>query len=305
MKLLSYNTHLFLDSAPSFAKQDLLYNDEIRLQHIAQKLVSGDFDIVGLCEVWADKSKDTLIGAVKQVLPYAYYQPYAFESQPPAAVGSGLLVLSKYPVDGRFNAFGSSNLCDSDRYSNKGFYFCRISFNDNLVQLFFTHTQANGDGKVPCRDLSTDTPPCCRKRNLSKLCKYIEGSVDKNQPVIIMGDLNLVGDCPGDSEYEDVMSLFKQLGVDDQYRHYFPTVSMAPGVTYDAAANSLISRFAPEDAQNHIKQRLDYIFTNAASLEATVSQVEVLSDFRYEDKQNKDSMADLSDHYPLSATVSF
>ncbi|XP_039964966.1 putative neutral sphingomyelinase [Bactrocera neohumeralis] len=113
---------------------------EVRIAAIGLELSSGKYDIVSLQEVWSRKDCETLKNATQSVLPYAHY----FYS---GVIGSGLLVLSKYPILSSFFHPWSVNgyfhrIQHADWFGGKGVGLCRILVDKHVVHLYNTHLHA-------------------------------------------------------------------------------------------------------------------------------------------------------------------
>ncbi|XP_014096081.1 putative neutral sphingomyelinase isoform X1 [Bactrocera oleae] len=113
---------------------------EARIAAIGLELSSGKYDIVSLQEVWSRKDCETLKNATELVLPYAHY----FYS---GVMGSGLLVLSKYPILSSFFHPWSVNgyfhrIQHADWFGGKGVGLCRILVDKHVIHLYNTHLHA-------------------------------------------------------------------------------------------------------------------------------------------------------------------
>ncbi|XP_053957211.1 putative neutral sphingomyelinase [Anastrepha ludens] len=113
---------------------------EARITAIGLELSSGKYDIVSLQEVWSRKDCEALKKATEQILPFAHY----FYS---GVIGSGLLVLSKYPILSSFFHPWSVNgyfhrIQHADWFGGKGVGLCRILVDKHVVHLYNTHLHA-------------------------------------------------------------------------------------------------------------------------------------------------------------------
>ncbi|XP_012157991.1 putative neutral sphingomyelinase isoform X2 [Ceratitis capitata] len=117
-----------------------MYDREERIAAIGLELSSGKYDIVSLQEVWSRKDCESLKNATEATLPYAHY----FYS---GVIGSGLLVLSKYPIISSFFHPWSVNgyfhrIQHADWFGGKGVGLCRILVDKHVVHLYNTHLHA-------------------------------------------------------------------------------------------------------------------------------------------------------------------
>lgn len=276
MKVLHYNTHLFLGPGPAFDE----YQDEIRLSNIVNRINSFDADIVGLNEVWADARKDEIINLVKRNYPFSFYQPNS-------VYGSGLLLLSKHRiVNPRFVEYKC--LAGLDALADKGIISAKLLLHqDGSYTPFWvviTHAQS-GESRDDV---------AARRAGLDQLYSVLRGLAYGSSPLLLFGDLNVIGEDAGHTttEYLIMRRMFDSLGLSDLYRVVHPDAFAAPGFTYDPATNRLIAMFDPEA---HTAVRLDYFFGRGLSTGFTC---DVLTDYQYNDPLTSGFM-DLSDHYPL------
>ena len=289
IKITTYNTHLFLDTAGGFAPE---YEDEKRLEQLIWQLLKSQSDIVTLNEVWADSSKEKLIKGLFTKFPHSYYSK---TKESPVKLGSGLLVLSKFKIiDGSFTQF--KDLVGADDWSQKGIIQAKlINGSDTIMYLITTHTQSgNSPEEVNARRL-----------NFQQIYDTIRnGGYDGGVPLFVTGDLNVVGEYKGGSptnEYTEVIKGFNSLGMVDSYRRLNPQAKIAHGFTYNGYKNKLIPIFEPDDY--NVQQRLDYIFLNKAAANITIGEVKVSTSYLYSDSKTPNLM-DLSDHYPLNGEFS-
>lgn len=283
MNLLQYNTHLFLGTLAGFGPE---YEDKIRLNIIINRIFDSDADIVSLNEVWADTVKKLIITATRRAYPFAFYQPNTDELK----LGSGLLLLSKHPIDeAKFTEYGQ--LVGWDAQSQKGFISARIlvkrdgQFLPHWVVI--THTQS-GASKDEIR---------ARRAGFEQLWKAVRGLPFRKDPLFVFGDLNVIGESGGrpTAEYHYLTSMLGSLGLKDLFRLVHPDSVANPGYTFDWNTNALVRKFTPGDK---VQERLDYFYACNFSGEERTLTVDVIRDFQYTDPQTSHLM-DLSDHYPL------
>jgi exonuclease III len=289
VKITTYNTHLFLNTAGGFAPE---YEDEERLNKLIWQLLKSQSDIVSLNEVWADSSKEKLVKGLVSKFPYSYY-PKTKES--PIKLGSGLLVLSKFKIiDPSFTQF--TDLVGSDDWSQKGFIWVKLMI-DSSTPIYFiaTHTQS-GESTAEVN---------ARWSNFKQIFAAINASgIVDNTPLFVAGDLNVIGEYKGGaatSEYTKVKNSFLSLGLVDAYRTLKPQANIDHGFSYNGFKNKLIPIFAPRDS--NVQQRLDYIFSNNTKLSIAINSADIVTNYMYSDPKTPGLM-DLSDHYPLTADFS-
>jgi endonuclease/exonuclease/phosphatase family metal-dependent hydrolase len=283
---LAYNAHLFVDTAVELSAKQV-YNDTIRINGIITQIQNLKPDIVSLSEVWANNSKEEFTERLKEELPYSAWD----DNKKILQIGSGLLLLSRFPLS-HISFTKYTSLVGSDSLSQKGFIIATVEVGGQKLLIACTHVQAD-DNSAAIE---------ARKSNISQLKNGISNAAGVSTPVILLGDLNIIGEnqsgTPTD-EYKSLCDTLKSLQMSDSYPTLHPDATSAPGYTYDAVNNKLIARFAPSDANNKVRERLDYIFVRGI----TPTSVTVLDSFTF---QPPDETAewDLSDHYPLDGKFS-
>ncbi|MEO7730771.1 MAG: endonuclease/exonuclease/phosphatase family protein [Kofleriaceae bacterium] len=284
LQALQYNVHLFegtvVEAKP--LPPPTVYEDAERALAIIGELLASGADLIGLTEVWANATKLQFIDGLKSSYLHSYWDGNDNKLQ----LGSGLLLLSKYPLSSMaFSEF--ANLTGVDALSQKGFITAMVATPSPLF-VVLTHTQSG----------ETDDDRDARQLNLAQLAKEIPHTRPPDVPTLLMGDLNVIAEttsgqpCP---QYESLLAYFHSFSVTDVYRTLHPDASQDPGYTYDAVDNRLIAIFAPTDTEQGLRQRLDYLF--AAGLTAR-SAAQLSTTYQYQDSQTGEMM-DLSDHYPL------
>jgi endonuclease/exonuclease/phosphatase family metal-dependent hydrolase len=266
VRALQYNTHLFLNSGLGF--NGCLCQDSVRLEVMKERILGGEYDIVGLTEVWANSSKRRLAAGLASKYPHGAWDGNRdiFE------VGSGLLLLSRLPVyKTSFTRY--RHLAGADALSQKGFLFATID--DTLI--VHTHMQS---GESPA-DVAA------RRSNIQELTEALAAQ-PYNMPILLIGDLNVVGET---AEYAFLTEKMNRLGFTDTYRALRPS---EPGYTYDAVTSKMIHLFNAEDVEGRVQQRLEYLFVR----EMTPAAADVDHSFMYASPRGD---MDLSDHYPLEA----
>lgn len=314
LHVLGYNTHLFGGTAVEIIKElketavDFInsisgnvigkdatkkdaieYYDDIRIDKIINQVKNLAPDIVGLSEVWANKSKKRFISELKSQLPYSAWD----KNENSLQIGSGLLLLSRFPLSNvYFTQYPDGSLVGDDKHSQKGFILATADLGAQKLLIAHTHTQADNDQEAIE----------ARKSNIIQLQKAISKAADNSIPAILLGDLNIIGESESGSptdEYEFLCETLKPLQMTDSYHTLHPNATSAPGYTYDAVNNKLIAHFAPKEAEKKVQQRLDYMFVRGI----TPTSVTVPNSFTFQPPDGKGT-TDLSDHYPLEGNFS-
>ena len=193
-----------------------------------------------------------------------------------AAQDGGLIILSKYPIikssalvykntsslaEALWRVLGGSG--EVDYYTNKGALYARIDLFPKrkgkkcYIHVFNTHTQAGTGEKYSL----------IRKKQFGELKKFIKKCIEDTngeydgRPIILMGDLNVVGGSP---EYGQLVSLIKKLkpGLEDVWpeKHLWD-----PGYTWIGKDRKL-KQTSPWGKRNTLAaddggpERLDYYF---------------------------------------------
>ena len=219
--------------------------------------------------------------------------------------------MSKHPLsDQQFYNF--NQLTSEDKYSCKGILTAKAELPNPSaggkpigVRLFLTHTQADEKNKA------------IRLTNISQLVDTVAdyqigrphlGDIQTKIPVFAFGDFNVIAegsDGQPTQEFKEIENtdyLFPKVGLTDYYRDLHVDVKEYPGYTYyynqESKRNTLIPRFAEEDAKNSVHQRLDYIFYSQkdSSIKITPTEAQVFTDYTL---TLDGKLIDLSDHEPI------
>ncbi|MGD8805941.1 MAG: endonuclease/exonuclease/phosphatase family protein, partial [Chloroflexota bacterium] len=129
--MLTYNTHLFGGSQVCIFKPSACYQDETRASHIVDQVSESGADIVALQEVWEDSWglgvswQQEFVDELAGVYPYAWYANGCPGAAVDFMVGSGLVLLSKLPLqDLSFHRFPTYDYeafpSDNDYWATKG-----------------------------------------------------------------------------------------------------------------------------------------------------------------------------------------
>ena len=186
-----------------------------------------------------------VVGALRTLWPFG---------QPAHILGSGLLLLSKHnwiapPRLTRFKRERGfvARLTNLDVLSAKGMASCVIAPSGEVPWgIFLIHAQA---------DYASRKHREARRKQLQSLAAEVQRFWRTQQPCIAvcLGDLNVVA---GGDEWREMLAL---TGLEDP----FPTgSSTALEFTYDGELNSLVTQFAPQNA--NVRERLDYVLVGTA-----------------------------------------
>lgn len=216
-------------------------------------------DVVLLNEVFTRKGKRNF---------KSEHYPYQAEGpgSSPRLVGSGLKILSRFPILNR--AILAYRACKgSDCLSRKGAALAILQLpSGKKLNLIGTHLNASG-------------PASIRISQLQQLEKFNRAYADPTAPMILAGDLNFRS---GSDEHEHVQ---KQFQLEDAWIKTHGTSD--PGYTYDCYENRYAREYAVRTREPLIRERLDYFFTNP-SVRPTRTEL------HFKDEGNL-----FSDHYAL------
>ncbi|XP_041777826.1 putative neutral sphingomyelinase [Anopheles merus] len=212
---------------------------ETRVKAIGDVLASGNYDIVSLQEVWSDSDYQYLKQRVENVLPFCHY----FYS---GVVGSGLAILSRYPIVAAFFHAWSVNgyihrIQHGDWFGGKGVGMAKISVNDQLVHVYVAHLHAEYNRQ--CDDYMAH-----RVIQAHDTAQFIESTRGQSVLQVLAGDLNTE---PGDLAYRVLVTSSK---LKDSYDRK----SIGSGVgTNECHTNSYTDPLAAKQLPNG--KRIDYI----------------------------------------------
>ncbi len=157
-----------------------------RIEQLGAALPPLHLDVVALQEVWRGDARRLLVEAGRRSgLRYHWHRPRALS-------GSGLLVLSRWPIlDAAFEGYllgGPPHLTRLDYFAGKGFARLRIAGPDGPFTLINTHLQARYGRRVD-HGYSGH-----RAGQIVQLAKTMRGVRD---PLLLVGDFNMREDHTG------------------------------------------------------------------------------------------------------------
>ncbi len=260
IKIIAYNA--LLQQGPL----GFLNYKHYRKKFLLEKIIQND--IIGLTEVSDKKIIKNYLKKTSKSHPYFYKSKNAkglFKNN------GGLLILSKFPIIQKKQIIFKS-ATGFDHLVQKGALFVRLKVStDHFIDVVLTHMQAHKKNKHIK----------VRKNQLREISQLIQENNKKN-PLILMGDFNIVGDS---KEYQSFKSIFPEYT--DLYRYHYND----EGYTYDSNSNPL--------AFGNVRLRLDYIWINdQVNPHDTTIKINPISLNRPERKVDF-----LSDHFALEATI--
>ena len=157
------------------------YSSDERAKLISPYLAG--YDLVLLCEAWTQCAKDVFL----KTYPYQYTDNDAGL----LSFGTGLIVLSKYPI---INPSGEiyNMSADFDWFSNKGMFHFQIQVNNKVLDFFFTHMQATYNNTWPIFNYSVGSETSRLYQSL-QLSNFVNKKLidNKSQDVWLLGDFNM------------------------------------------------------------------------------------------------------------------
>ncbi|XP_031840231.1 neutral sphingomyelinase [Nomia melanderi] len=115
-------------------------NREDRMKAIAEKFATENYDVICLQEVWSVNDFKMIKARTQEQLPYSHY----FYS---GVLGSGICVLSKYPIeDVMFHKWTLNGYVHKvhhgDWFGGKGVGLCRLKIHGMTVNIYTVHLHA-------------------------------------------------------------------------------------------------------------------------------------------------------------------
>ena len=213
-----------------------------RFPRAAEKIAEVGADIVALEEVFEGCLVPNEPKYILRGTQYPYYVEGPMSKKFPRCVDSGLMILSKFPIQERAEVKYKS-CAGADCFSHKGVVYARIQvpvLGD--IDVYATHTNAS--------DKHADV----RLKQTKQIVDFVrQHSGDGKRPVVFMGDLNAAPDS------EEIRMLRDELSFRDSHQEFVETHVVTQteydGFTCDPLRNAnLFSR--PHQG----RKRIDYIF---------------------------------------------
>jgi endonuclease/exonuclease/phosphatase family metal-dependent hydrolase len=240
----------------------LITEDHQRFPNTMKQIEELNPDVVVLTEVFTKKGKRNFISTQ---YPHQAQGGRAF----PRPVGSGLRILSKFPIHNRAT-LTFNNCKKSDCLSKKGAVLVTLtSPTGKLFNLVATHLNSAGGAET-------------RNSQLNQLARFAEDYEDAQAPTLIAGDFNF---GPESTEAQHAVQKLQTQDAWTQTQSHD-----APGYTYDCFENSYARDYAIRTRDLIFRERLDYLFYRGA-IEPVSTQLVF----------NQPGQA-LSDHYGVLGT---
>jgi endonuclease/exonuclease/phosphatase family metal-dependent hydrolase len=176
-----------------------------RIREIGRRLAGLELDAIAFQEVWTDRSQERLLGAGAAAgLVHAWHAPSGLR-------GSGLLALSRFPIEGvRFEPYDLRGVPSlGDFYGGKGFAELRLATPSGPLTLVDTHLLAR---------YTNDAPHEYRAQRVGQIVELASGLVEVHTPLLVAGDFNL------DRTHEEYAVLLGLTGAHDSAAEFDPHV---------------------------------------------------------------------------------
>nr|CAD7199722.1 unnamed protein product [Timema douglasi] len=189
-----------------------------RMKAIAEELSRAEYEVVCLQEVWMQRDYKQISRRCSAVLPHSHYfhryTASASDGRSSGVLGSGVCVLSKFPIEDVFFHQWPVNgyihkIQHGDWFGGKGVGLCRISVAGIKINVYTTHLHAEYDRESD----EYRVHRVLQAFDLSQMVRLTSVGADV---VILAGDLNTE---PGDlaqriichnSELSDTHNVFTQ-----------------------------------------------------------------------------------------------
>lgn len=257
LRVLTYNTHLMEGSNVAagawFAyKQPVIFHDGLRHQYIVSRILNSGADIVALQEVWSENRMHQICAELKHKYPYsalgntgndsliADLYNYLDHDIPDRAAGSGVVLLSRYPLsDVEFHVFDRPT--DKEELAaSKGVLSAVATIDGKRVQINMTHAWTDAGG------------PSCS--NIEDLVAHR----DRNLPALFLGDFNIhrVRDT---AQVNRMNIILKEAGAEDAWTLVHGNQHVETSYTDDTRSNNLGQFFSP-DRNTEAGDCIDYVY---------------------------------------------
>ena len=278
LRILTFNAHLMANSnlvvgAWVENMKPVVFQDEERYAYIINKILESGADIVALQEIWA---KERMVQIQKDLGPwypnsaagadgdymFNYIPEFLVSGVPSRAAGSGLVLLSKYPLfDIRWEIFADPHDAE-ERAASKGVLMASVDFGGKSpLRLGMTHAWT--DAGHDCSNMS-DLATWTTERHFGS--------------AVMMGDFNIHrrGDPTKFGKLNEIMN---GKGAQDSW-------TLAHGSSSDGSetadqANSNLAQFFSPMRNTEPADCIDYVYVkNTEQLPLRVADAKVLKDWK-------------------------
>lgn len=261
LNVQTYNVHLFGALPPllqeiivwfGLLENPLSWRDSQRASRIGALFTGTDHDVVVLQEVWDNALWNSILGASGQPFAFLADAKGTGISLPifgsvPDQLHSGLGLLSGWAIQGASQRIYSREHGAFESLSSKSYLGARIIKDGFGIGIFNTHLQAGSEFDASVLSTRYSQMQELRDGILSYRSSF------PNDPVIIVGDLNVRGSGDPASEYQSRLRALFDIGFIDAAREDY--CNRSPNGLTVSTANELALYFDPATTN----ARLDYV----------------------------------------------
>ncbi len=253
-----------------------------------------NIDVVTINEAFAKSIRPKLIENMRKNGFLYFTQVLGLKASKTFGWSGGVMIFSKYPII-KTKEYIYKNSSDDDKDAAKGVLYVQINKKGKKYNIFATHTNASytftGKSRLPMNDEGR----IARRKQFVELKQFInEQRIPNNQPVIIVGDLNVDQISEQNKPNSEYSYMLKTL----QAAH--PTQGWHP-YSLDKKSNEYVD---PNDGP---QQRLDYGLYSKAHQKPSKSSNNIIC-LKVSGKnvcQKRGKAQEISDHYPLQVKMKF
>jgi hypothetical protein len=290
-----------------------------RASEIGKMLVSQQFDLAVLTEVWAVAERLTL--QTGTITAGGSVRGVAHGALPAeASAGSGLMTVGLTLDLGQHFFFPYANQGaadqDTDYYSRKGVLLVRLPLGFGEIDFYSTHLYYGND--IPEVPPVTSKPTVAQRMGrrilqLSQLQQIIQATHKPENVMVLCGDFNIDEHKQCDLlGFENLTAVTKELGLADEWPLQFPGAPVAHGGTscalHPISADCVVDEDQGTDdcvtssqTSSDQQPRIDYLFIERPTAKHTfnldVTRIELL------DFPREGNFASLSDHRGLTFSL--
>lgn len=271
IKILNYNTYM--------RPIGLFKNGQDKRSKMMIPYLQG-YDLLVLSELFDDDIRNKLINGLSKTYPF---QSSVIGSDQGLKQDGGVIVLSKWPILSQKQRLYGSNCAGINCFSRKGVLYTHILKGNSEYHVFSTHMQSGQAASSISK----------RKIQLKIVKDFIKDTnISKDFPVFLVGDLNIdSNDRTNRSEYSNLLDLLS-------FKYIRPN---GHNLSFDPSLNELAN---PKDRP----ELVDLILYSEKHLQPTSAESKVIilkTENPWRDYFWEQWFYDLSDHFPVEATISF
>lgn len=277
IRVLTYNTHLMADSnlvVGAWFKNEkpVVFQDDARHAAIVARIRESRADIVALQEVWAKGRMRRICEDLRGIYPHCefgadgdyifdYLPKLLIDGIPDRAAGSGLVLLSKFPlIEARFDLY-QRPYEETERAASKGVLTATVRTPGLELRIGMTHMWTDaGHDCSNVKDLVSLTAP------------------QRYPAALMLGDFNIhrIGDR---AKYATLKRMMGDVGAQDTWTLKHGDGNPEASATDDQAHNRLAQYFSPM-RNTDPADCIDYAFLSTQENRVKVVEATVPRDFK-------------------------